>query len=101
MTLLDDRPTGYRHEALFYANHDEFMRSTLPFLRAGIAANDPTLVVLSAAKIVALREALGDDALLVEFADMTEVGGNPARIIPAWDDFIQKYWAWSMSSRYR
>jgi anti-sigma regulatory factor (Ser/Thr protein kinase) len=37
-----------------------------------------------------LRGCLGDDHHLVEFADMEAVGSNPARIIPAWRDFVDR-----------
>ena len=60
------------------------MAGTLPFLRDAVAAGEPTLVVLAAHKIDALRDALDGDADHVRFADMAEVGTNPARIIPAW-----------------
>ena len=82
---------GYRHEALFYSGPDEFMAGTLPFLRDGVAAGEPTLVVLAAHKIEALREALDGDADHVRFADMAEVGTNPARIIPAWQQFVAEH----------
>ena len=53
-------------------------------------AEEPILVVLAAAKIAALRRQLNGDAALVSFADMTEVGSNPARIIPAWQQFVSE-----------
>jgi DcmR-like sensory protein len=48
-------------------------------------------VVVSAAKIGLLRSALGGAADRVAFADMAEVGANPARIIPAWRDFVAAF----------
>ena len=81
----------FRHEALFYAGFDEFLGGTLPFLREGIALGEPMLVVVDAAKIRALRAALGADASSVHFADMGVVGANPARIIPAWRDFVDEH----------
>src|SRR5206468_1362464 len=36
-----------------------------------------------------LRDALDEDAGRVHFADMAQVGANPARIIPAWSAFVQ------------
>ena len=45
-------------------------------------------MVVSAARIGLLRAALGGDADRVAFADMADVGANPARIIPAWRDFV-------------
>lgn len=79
---------GYRHEALFYAGEDEFMQGTLPFIRGALAAEEPILVVLGAEKIAVLRGELGGDGEAVVFADMTVLGTNPARIIPAWEDFL-------------
>lgn len=79
---------GYRHEALLYAGDEDFVRATLPFLRAEIEAGHPTLVVVDQTKIELLREALDGARDAVTFADMAEVGHNPARIIPAWRDFV-------------
>ena len=80
----------FRHEAFFYASQDEFLAGTLSFLRAGMAAGDPALVVLAAPKLELLGQELDgeDGSELVLFADMAEVGANPARIIPAWRDFV-------------
>ena len=80
--------SGYRHEALLYAGLDGFLAGTLPFVRGALDAGEPILVVLGAEKIEALRGELGDDAGAVLFADMAVVGSNPARIIPAWQDFL-------------
>jgi anti-sigma regulatory factor (Ser/Thr protein kinase) len=89
----EDRPTeGFRHEALLYAGDDGFVEGTLAWLRDAVAADEPTLVVVSAAKIARLREELGAAAAeRVTFADMAEVGINPARIIPAWREFVDAH----------
>jgi anti-sigma regulatory factor (Ser/Thr protein kinase) len=89
---LRDRPAeGFRHEAMMYAGLDEFVAGLVPFLRDGIAAGEPTLVVVDRQKIERLRAELGEDAGQVIFADMAEVGSNPARIIPAWRDFVSQH----------
>jgi anti-sigma regulatory factor (Ser/Thr protein kinase) len=80
----------FRHEALFYAGKDDFVRRTGAFLRDAVEADEPALVVVDAAKIGLLREDLGDAAGGVRFADMAEVGANPARIIPAWREFVTR-----------
>jgi anti-sigma regulatory factor (Ser/Thr protein kinase) len=85
--------TDYRHEALFYAGLDGFLDGVVPFIRDGVAAGEPVLVVVSDEKIARLREALADDASEVMFAPMREVGANPARIIPAWREFISEHGA--------
>jgi anti-sigma regulatory factor (Ser/Thr protein kinase) len=81
----------FRHEALLYAGEDEFVGATSSFVRAGLAAGEPTLVVVDARKIDRLREALDEDAEAVYFADMGSVGRNPARIIPAWREFVARH----------
>jgi anti-sigma regulatory factor (Ser/Thr protein kinase) len=83
---------GFRHEALLYAGDDGFIDGTLPWLRDAVAAEEPTLVVVSAARIARLRDELGAGAAeRVIFADMAEVGINPARIIPAWREFVDAH----------
>lgn len=79
---------GFRHEALFYSGVEEFVTSTSSFIRDAVTADEPILVVVSGEKIAMLRDELGHDADRVDFADMSEVGHNPARIIPAWYDFF-------------
>jgi anti-sigma regulatory factor (Ser/Thr protein kinase) len=81
----------FRHEALMYAGMADFLAGTLPFVRGGLEAGEPVLVVESAAKIAMLRAELGPDADAVLFADMAGVGANPARIIPAWRDFVTRH----------
>ena len=80
----------FRHEAFFYAGDDEFLEGTGAFIQDAVQAEEPILVVVSARKIGLLRERLRSDAGEVHFADMEEVGTNPARIIPAWTDFASK-----------
>jgi anti-sigma regulatory factor (Ser/Thr protein kinase) len=80
-----------RHEALFYAGPDDFIGRTAAFVRDGVQRGEPVLVVVSAPKIAGLRSALGDGATRVQFADMAEVGRNPARIIAAWRTFVGEH----------
>lgn len=82
---------GFRHVGLLYAGDDDFLASTAAFVRDGLAAREPTLAVLSADKIDRLRGALGADAAEVQFADRGAVGANPARIIPAWAEFLDAH----------
>lgn len=79
---------AFRHIALLYSGERAFLDATSEFIRDGIAAGEPTLVVVSARKIDLLRQELGADQALVCFADMAEVGTNPGAIISAWDDFV-------------
>jgi anti-sigma regulatory factor (Ser/Thr protein kinase) len=81
---------GFEHEALIYEGLDGFAAGVMPFLREGLEAGEPMLVAVGAERIARLREALGEDADRVEFADMAELGRNPGRIIPAWEDFLHR-----------
>ena len=91
---LHRQESAFSHEALLYENPDELLAGTLPFVRDGVAGGEPVLVVLAAEKNERLRNALGVDAGSVHFADMAEVGANPARIIPAWHDFVDEHRCW-------
>ncbi len=82
---------GFHHEAFFYAGEDEFLTGATGFLRGAVEAEGQALVVVSSRKIELLRERLGPDAGKVLFADMADVGTNPARIIPAWAEFVEAY----------
>ena len=82
---------AFVHEAFLYGSEGEFLAGALAFIREGIEAGEPVLVVLSAEKIARLQAALGDDASAVDFADMAEVGANPARIIAAWREFVDEH----------
>ena len=88
---MNSRSDRFRHEAMFYSGKAEFVNGTVPFIREGLAAGESILVVESAQKIDLLRSALDSAADQVMFADMAEVGANPARIIPAWQDFVQTH----------
>ena len=81
----------FRHEAVFYAGSDGFVKCVLPFVRGAIGAGEPVLVAVPPWNAEPFREALAGDAGAVTFADMETVGRNPGRIIPAWRDFVDGY----------
>jgi anti-sigma regulatory factor (Ser/Thr protein kinase) len=83
--------TEFRHEVLFYHSPEQFLAGTVPYLRTAIEAGEPALVAVGRAKIELLKGELGTDAEQVRFADMEELGRNPARIIPAWRDFVDDH----------
>lgn len=85
MDVLD--PT-FSHQLTFYEDADAFLASTVPYLREGLEAREPVLVTLPPAKIELLRGELGADANGIEFADVERFGRNPARMIPACQDFL-------------
>lgn len=81
--------SGFRHEALLYRGLQDFLAATLPFIREGLAAGEPVMVAVPPPRVAAIRDALGGEAPRVHFVDMTELGRNPACIIPAWHSFLE------------
>jgi anti-sigma regulatory factor (Ser/Thr protein kinase) len=79
---------GFHHQACFYAGDDAFLAAAVPFVAAGVGTGDAVLVAVGPERTEALRDHLGRDADRVRFADMRVLGRNPARIIPAWGDFL-------------
>jgi anti-sigma regulatory factor (Ser/Thr protein kinase) len=81
----------FAHEVMLYAGTDEFVAGCAAFIHEGVAAAEPVLVVVGAHKIDLLREELSGEAGEVLFADMADVGTNPARIIPTWQAFVDEH----------
>jgi anti-sigma regulatory factor (Ser/Thr protein kinase) len=72
----------FEHPALFYNGLEEFLAGTLPFIHEGLALGEPVAVALPAARLQLLRIELGAAAERVRFVDLSEIGRNPARILP-------------------
>src|SRR3954470_10413905 len=90
---------GFEHEALFYAGEEEFLAGTLPFIREAVAADEPIMVAVDRPKIDLLKRHLNGEGDRVLFADMRELGRNPALIIPAWRDFVDESTSGGRASR--
>jgi anti-sigma regulatory factor (Ser/Thr protein kinase) len=94
-TQTQTRPehkVGFRHEALFYDGDESFVKGVTPFILDGVETDEVVFVLVNAAKIDMLRAELGgtsEDRVL--YADMAEVGRNPARLIPTWREFLDYY----------
>ena len=88
-----DQPDGgvLSHAAFFYRSQPEYAAAIAAFIQAGLAAGEPTLVAVPGAKARAIRDRLDDGPGEVVFTDMTQLGGNPARIIPDMRAFADKH----------
>lgn len=76
---------------MLYTGDAEFVDATVPFVRGALQEEQPVLVAVLSRKIDLLRDELGDDADRVAFADMgSDFGRNPARLIPAWQRYLQR-----------
>jgi anti-sigma regulatory factor (Ser/Thr protein kinase) len=79
----------FSHTALLYADDDEFLAGTIPFVTHGLERGEAVLVVVPKVRIDQLRSHFDRaNAGLLSFAPMEDVGRNPAWIIPAWADFL-------------
>ena len=79
-----------RHEALFCSGEDSFLDGTMPFIQEGVAAGEPVMVAVSAEKIELLGSRLDGTSPAITFADVHELGRNPALMIPALEDFVTR-----------
>lgn len=73
-------PEPFRHEALPYAGHAEFVTSCVSLVSAGLEADCRPLLLAEDAKLADLRDALGDSAEEVTFVATDEHGRNPNRL---------------------
>lgn len=79
---------AFVHHAMFYRDDEEYLAGVVPFIEAGIASGEPVFVAVPARRLAALRQALDGSNAQVTFADMSELGRNPGRIIPAVRRFL-------------
>jgi anti-sigma regulatory factor (Ser/Thr protein kinase) len=73
-----------KHRALLYGSDEQLVEAMAPFVREGIARDEPVLVVLPERKARVLRDALAGDAGAVEFADAALWYDAPARALRTW-----------------
>ena len=79
---------SYRHEAFLWHDRADYIDGLVPFISEGLAAGEPVMVSTMAEHTDWLRDALGPEAGNVSFIDLAELGRNPAKIIPAWQKFL-------------
>jgi anti-sigma regulatory factor (Ser/Thr protein kinase) len=75
-----------RHEALFYGDPVEFLAGVGAFLDQGLEAGEPVMAAVPGPRLELLRERYGE---AVRYVDMTRLGRNPSRIIPAVREWLE------------
>lgn len=80
-----------KHHALHYRSTAEYVVGILSFVRAGAASGEPAFVAVPEEQLDWVRPALGEQRHEVRFADMSKVGRNPSRIIPAIQSFVDEH----------
>ena len=88
-----DQPEGgvLSHAAFCYGGQAEYATAIVAFIQAGLAAGEPVLVAVPGVKARVIRDRLDDGPGEVVFTDMTELGRNPARIVPEVRGFADKH----------
>ncbi len=89
--MCDRGSDGLRHVAMFYRGWGEYRVAVVDFIRAALGRREPVLVAVPGYWLGPLRAALGSDGPQVAFADMSQIGRNPAGIIPAVRAFMDRH----------
>jgi anti-sigma regulatory factor (Ser/Thr protein kinase) len=87
----DSSGEGFCHAALLAGSQEQYLAEVTGFVRAALGRDEVVLVAVPAFRAGPLRQRLGADAGRVAWADMDEVGRNPARIIPALAAFARDH----------
>ncbi|MDP9863293.1 MULTISPECIES: sensor histidine kinase [Streptosporangium] len=81
---------GLRHELYSYSGEAQFLDGALSFIEDALAADEVVLVSVPESREQILRaEPAGSDPRVV-FLDVSQLGRNPARLIPAWQRWISE-----------
>ena len=88
-----DEPVGgvLSHTALFYCSQPEYIDRITAFVLAGLDRGEPALIALPGGRDRMIGAHLEGTPGEVAFADMTELGRNPAQIIPEVRSFTAKH----------
>ncbi|UGS36548.1 sensor histidine kinase [Capillimicrobium parvum] len=82
--------TAFRHEALFYTRGvDGFVDEIAPRVAGTLREGGHAAVAAPTDRVQRLQSVFGAEERL-QLLDMTEIGVNPARIIPAWRDLADR-----------
>jgi anti-sigma regulatory factor (Ser/Thr protein kinase) len=73
----------FRHAALFYQGPGDYLPALSSVMTASRARGDALFIVVPGDRVPLVRQMLRAGSANVTLADMTELGRNPARIIPA------------------
>lgn len=82
---------GLRHLALLYQGTADYLAAVLGWIQAALARAEPVFVAVPGPASAQLRQDLGASSPGVQFADMAELGRNPARIISAFIAFAAEH----------
>lgn len=90
---------SYRHEAFLWRRPEDYTRGMVEFVLDGLDAGEAVMAAVLPEHAQWLGQSLGARADQVEFVDITEMGRNPARIIPAWQKFVETHSGYGRPAR--
>jgi anti-sigma regulatory factor (Ser/Thr protein kinase) len=79
------------HMVFFYHDQGDYLAQIRSFASAGLVNGEPVFIAVPRDKGSLLAEHMDGDFRRLRYADMGELGRNPARIIPAVRDFIDQH----------
>ncbi|MFZ1164741.1 anti-sigma factor RsbA family regulatory protein [Mycobacterium sp.] len=82
---------GYDHSALFYHSEREYVDRLVQFIEDGLNQLQPILLAVPGDRLASVSSALGDAAVEVTMADITDFGRNPGRILAGQLAFVERH----------
>ena len=82
---------GLRHLALLYRGTADYLTAVQGWIQGARARAEPVLVAVPRAVSAQVRDSLAGGVAGVQFADMDELGRNPARIVTAFLAFAAEH----------
>src|SRR3954447_11364169 len=79
------------HDALLYADAEEYVEGVTRLALEGVEANEPVLIAVPEPRLGTLTAALRGADGAVAFVDMRHEGRNPARILPLIQAFVDEH----------
>lgn len=82
---------GLTHQGLLYDSDEAFLSAMTPFCLDGLESEDAVLAVTTEANIGLLRQALGDAAAEVRFADAGDWYNTPGATLGAYFRYVEQH----------
>jgi len=85
-----DQP-GFLHQGCLYGSDDEFLAAAVPFVTGGLAGGEAVLAATTSANLDLLRDALGQRAHDLDFAEAAYFGRRPPQRVAAFDRYLKAH----------
>jgi hypothetical protein len=89
-TMLEPS-NAFAHHACIYASDQEFLETAVPFVRDGLALDEPVLVATTAANLDLLSDTLSAGADRIDYAETAYFGRRPPQRVAAFHRYWQRH----------